>query len=42
MGEGELPRGVLSEDEAYDLLCDWHALQERMRELSGDGGQTQA
>ena len=38
----ELPRGVLSEDEAYDLLCDWHALQERMRELSGAGdGRTQ-
>ncbi len=30
-----LPRGVLSEDEAYDLLCDWRALKERMRELSG-------
>lgn len=34
----KLPRGVLSEDEAYDLLCDWRALQERMRELSGAGG----
>ncbi|MGX8692719.1 MAG: DUF4298 domain-containing protein [Clostridia bacterium] len=31
-----LPRGVLSEDEAYDLLCDWRELQERMRALSGD------
>lgn len=31
----ELPRGVLSEDEVYDLLCDWRALQERMHELSG-------
>ena len=36
---GELPaglkRGVLSEDEAYDLLCDWRELQERVSALFG-------
>ena len=31
----DLPRGVLSEDEAYDLLCSWRELLERMRALSG-------
>ncbi len=30
-----LPRGVLSEDEAYDLLCEWRELLERMRALTG-------
>ena len=32
----ELKRGVLSEDEAYDLLSDWDALEEQLRELAGD------
>lgn len=30
-----LPRGVLSEDEAYDLLSDWRELQERVSALFG-------
>ena len=34
----ELPRGVLSEDEAYDLLSDWDALPEKFRELAEDAG----
>ena len=38
----ELPRGVLSEDEAYDLLCDWRELQERMRAPGGaEAGPTE-
>ena len=31
----DLPRGVLSEDEAYDLLCDWRELQSRASALFG-------
>ena len=31
----ELPRGVLSEDAAYDALCDRHRLLKRMRDLAG-------
>lgn len=31
----DLPRGVLSEDEAYDLLSAWRELQSRMSGLSG-------
>lgn len=31
----DLPRGVLSEDEAYDLLCDWRDLQARAGALFG-------
>ena len=30
----DLLRGVLSEDEAYDLLCAWRELLERMRGLA--------
>ena len=32
----DLPRGVLSEDEAYDMLCDWRALREKMLELASE------
>lgn len=32
----DLPRGVLSEDEAYDLLCDWRALREKMLEIASE------
>ena len=32
---GDLPRGVLSEDEAYDLLSAWRELQERASALFG-------
>lgn len=31
----ELPRGVLSEDEAYDLLSDWRELKARASALFG-------
>ncbi len=32
---GDLPRGVLSEDEAYDLLSRWRELQARASALFG-------
>lgn len=32
---GDLPRGVLSEDEAYDLLSAWRELQARASALFG-------
>lgn len=32
---GDLPRGVLSEDEAYDLLSAWRELQARANALFG-------
>ena len=32
---GDLPRGILSEDEAYDLLSAWRELQARASALFG-------
>jgi hypothetical protein len=34
----DLPRGVLSEDAAYDALADNRRLWERLRALAGGGG----
>lgn len=35
----DLRRGVLSEDAVYDLLTDYHALWERLRQLAAESAE---